>query len=150
MTTCEPALRKYFAAFDGTKKDFSDVEDLFEVLYHPTFALTTADGKIVARDDVKEMHSGYLAMAPKVRLIHYRKIGLECVDVKFRVVAAGDVKVVRVIYSYSIEDGRLLKAQEISDSLVSVIKARCASDGHVWSRRCCSGCPHCQNNVACK
>jgi len=70
-------------------------------------------------------------MAPKVHLIHYRRIGLDCVDVKFHVLTHGEEKAIRVIYT--IEDEQLCKAKEVDDSFISVIKARCASDFHVWT-----------------
>ena len=68
---CESALRQYFAAIDGTKKDFSEVQHLFDALYHDDFTLVFKDGETTSRDDMKEVHAGYLSEGSKVTLIHF-------------------------------------------------------------------------------
>ena len=56
-TTYETALRQYVAAFDGTKEEFSEVERLFDVLFHDRFTLVLKDGKTLSRDAVKVMYA---------------------------------------------------------------------------------------------
>ena len=88
MSYCEPALRQYIAAFDGTQKDFSEVEPLFDALYHTDFTLTdevyNTDHHLelsdkygyetLSRDEVKEMHNAYLSKGSTVTIVHFRKI----------------------------------------------------------------------------
>ena len=133
MSYCEPAFRQYAAAFDGTKKDFSEVEPLFDALYHNNF---TAEKKVynkehdkyriqqVKRDEVKEAHKAYLAKGSKVTIVHYRKIGLNCIDVEACLTSAEEERTVRIVFS--IEDGKLAHGEEV-DSLPSVFMARFAS-----------------------
>eukprot|EP01083_Nonionella_stella_P044641 120169_1 len=130
MSYYEPALRKYFAAFDGTKENFSEVENLFGALYHGEFTLVLTDGQTLSRTAAKEMHAGYLAKGSKITLIHLRHIGLDCIDVKFRIESDEDVQIVRLVYS--IEDGKLARAQ-IVESFGSVLKAKCASAFRVYN-----------------
>ena len=47
----EERLRQYFAAFDGTKKDFTEVEDLFDDLYDKEFTMQH-NGFILGRNMV--------------------------------------------------------------------------------------------------
>ena len=47
----EERLRQYYAAFDGTKKDFTEVEDLFDDLYDKEFTMQH-NGFILGRNMV--------------------------------------------------------------------------------------------------
>ena len=50
------ALRQYFSAMDGTKRDFSEVENLFDALFHDKFELASPCRKeIASRDCVKDV-----------------------------------------------------------------------------------------------
>jgi hypothetical protein len=137
--SCEPALRQYFAQFDGTKKDFStEAEHLFDNLVHEKFTLTLTDGTAVSRDAVKEMHADQLSKGTIVTLVHFRKIGFECVDAKFAVQndREGIYKITHLIYS--IEDNKLASSQEVDDSseltsFLSTLRARCASDWKLYN-----------------
>ena len=97
----EAALRRYYTSYDGTPKEFEQVEDLFDTVYHKNFTLFLKDNgdsyvdpvrgnlvgreAILDRDAVKKFHASYLSKGAKVFLIHYRRIGLDCVDVQFKV-----------------------------------------------------------------
>ena len=143
MSYCEPALRQYLAAFDGTPKDFSEVEPLFDALYHQDFASTQKlynkdhhlelsdkyGYEVSTRDEVKEMHADLLSKGSSVTLLHFRKVGLNCIDVEFRLTNEEEDTNSRVIYS--IEDGKLASAREV-DSFTSIVRARCASDLRLW------------------
>ena len=76
-------------------------------------------------EEVKAMHVKYSSKASKITLVHYRRIGIDCVDVKFQVKNDEEERIARLVYS--IEDEKLATAREV-DSFTSVLRARCASD----------------------
>ena len=56
-TTFEDKIRQYASLFDGTKKDFSDVESMFIDLHHDDYQGTTNDGVQLSREAKKELDS---------------------------------------------------------------------------------------------
>ena len=73
---------------------------------------------------MKEAHKAYLAKGSKVRIVHFRKIGLNCVDVEATLTNEEEERTVRIVFS--IEDGKLAHGEEV-DTLPSVFMARFAS-----------------------
>ena len=122
--TYETAIRKYFASFDGTEKEFSQMEHLFDALYHEKFNLTFKDGKTLSRDATKEMQATYLAKGSKIKIIHLQKIGLDCINIEFHVENEEEKLTIRSVHS--IEDGKLVRAQVV-DSFGSILKAKCGN-----------------------
>eukprot|EP00804_Cyclotella_cryptica_P026070 CCRYP_013936-RA/>CCRYP_013936-RA protein AED:0.11 eAED:0.11 QI:0/-1/0/1/-1/1/1/0/279 len=51
----ENKFRTYLSAFDGTKKDFSNMEHLFEEIYDKDFVLVD-DGHVIDREQIKRIH----------------------------------------------------------------------------------------------
>ena len=82
--SAEQKLRQYFSLFDGYETDFSEVEPFFEAAFHDEFTWHK-DGNTLTRDAVKARNAELLSKGAKVTLIHVRRIGFECLDVKFRV-----------------------------------------------------------------
>eukprot|EP01083_Nonionella_stella_P075503 205300_1 len=117
MTTCEASFRQYITVFDGTKREFSEVEQTkFDNLFHKDFTMTIKTTE--AYESIKEdCYYGKM-------IIHFRKIGLDCLDVQFRVQNEDEDKVTRVVYT--IEDGKIIWAQVVDDKFVPVMKAKCA------------------------
>eukprot|EP01083_Nonionella_stella_P075502 205299_1 len=145
MTTCEASFRQYITVFDGTKREFSEVEQTkFDNLFHKDFTMTIKTteayesikedcyyGKMITRDELIAIHEnllwrrkGIIDLWTKATLIHFRKIGLDCLDVQFRVQNEDEDKVTRVVYT--IEDGKIIWAQVVDDKFVPVMKAKCA------------------------
>lgn len=143
-TTCEAALRSYFAVFDGSKReDFSNIEPLFDALYAKNFTLVLKDdasytstssdifyGMTLSRDQVKDDHANKLSKGTKLTLIHFRKIGLNCVDVQFALKNEDEDIVIRAVFT--IEDDKIVKATVVNDSFFSVLKAKCSSAYHTY------------------
>jgi hypothetical protein len=84
------------------------------------------------------MHADQLSKGTIVTLVHFRKIGFECVDAKFAVQndREGIYKITHLIYS--IEDNKLASSQEVDDSseltsFLSTLRARCASDWKLYN-----------------
>ena len=145
----EAALRRYYTSYDGTPKQFVEVEALFDSVYHENFTLFLKDNgdsyvdpvrgnlvgreTILDRDAVKKFHASYLTKGARVVLIHYRRIGLDCVDVQFQVESKskGDTRKFRMVYT--IEDNKIVKFQEVNDNFFSVLKAKCSSGLHTFN-----------------
>ena len=128
---CEEALRKYVAAFDGTRKPFSGTEQqLFDDLFHKSYSVKFKDGKRVDRAEVRNRHAGYFTEGYKATLLHFRKIGLECVD--FQVLQENDYgeRVIRLVCS--VENGKLARAYHV-DSFGSIARASCAGHFHRYN-----------------
>ena len=82
----EQRFRQYLSAFDGKKKDFSEVEHLFDAIFHKDFFETTNNSQqqqTVSREQTKAIHSMYFAMGTSATLIHYRRIGLHTIDISY-------------------------------------------------------------------
>jgi len=88
---------------------------------------------VLDRDVVKKFHASYLSKGAKVTLIHYRRIGLDCVDVQFQVESKskGDTRKFRMVYT--IEDNKIVRSQEVNDNFFSVLKAKCSSGLHTFN-----------------
>ena len=144
MSATESSLRKYLKTFNGTETEFSEEQDqLFNALFHDKFNKTTEvynkdreenlgdkySYKKVNREEVKAMHAKYSSEASKITLVHYRKIGIDCVDVEFQVKNGEGERNVRVVFS--IEDEKFVTARDV-DSVTSVLRARLASDIHFF------------------
>lgn len=144
MTTCESAQ-----AFNGAKEDFSEVEPEFDALYHNDFTLklkewkapapeteinekfaTAHDGKTLSRDEVKKFHASLVEKGTKITLIHFRKIGLDCLDVQLHIKYEEEERDVRIVYS--IQNNKLVMAHEVQNGFFSVMRAKCASGFHTY------------------
>ena len=64
----ESKLRTYLAALDGTAKDFSSVEHLFEDLYHSEFVLEDNDNS-ADRNQIKRIQSKAFELGSKATLL---------------------------------------------------------------------------------
>ena len=102
MYRFELALRQYIAAFDGTNSiSQADFQSRFDNLFHKDFnflpkLVTTwkcVEGHWVCyrntqrplpRNEVFVLEANKLASGTKMTLIHIRKIGLNCLDVKLK------------------------------------------------------------------
>ena len=145
----EISLRQYFAAYDGTLKEFDEeVESLFDAAFHDKFKLVRRsggrkyidgmqgnmvdEGTVLDRDAVKELHASYLSKGAKISLIHYRRIGLDCYDCEFRLRcnSEGIDEVYRVVYT--LQDGKIERSQEVYNDL-DTIKAKCSSALHTFN-----------------
>ena len=142
----EITLRQYFAAYDGTPKEFEEVESLFDAAFHKKFKLVRKsggrkyiddmrgnnvdEGLVLDRDAVKELHASYLKKGTTITLIHYRRIGLDCYDCEFRLQNADEDETYRVVYT--IEEGKIERSQEVNND-IQVIRAKCSSALHTFN-----------------
>jgi phosphoglycolate phosphatase-like HAD superfamily hydrolase len=142
----ELALRQYIAAFDGTN-DISQAEfqSRFDNLYHKDFTFLPMNERVredngmmhlnarapLTREEVFEREASKLANGTKVTLIHLRKIGLDCFDIKLGVVSGKEENTVRVVTTISAKQA--VVSREIDESFpLKVIGASCASVVYKW------------------
>jgi hypothetical protein len=72
--SCEAALRLHFDAYDGSKKNISEVDQLFNAVSHERYTLVMS-GNTFYRDA-----AGYLARGSKVELVDLRRIDADRID----------------------------------------------------------------------
>jgi len=125
------ALEQYVSVFDGTKKQFSeDIEDLFNNLYHPDFTLVTKERTRETRDSTKQMHSRKLARGTKASIVHIKRIGLSCVDVKLRLV--NDLEDITTRVLFTLFDNKMIKGIHHEDTFISTIASKSRSDFYYY------------------
>jgi hypothetical protein len=108
----ELAIRQYIAAFNGTN-DISPEEfkARFNNLYYKNYTFVPKEEKIIGkdgmmhlkakapltRDQIFKLESSKLASGTKMTLIHFRKIGLDCFDIKIRQETGEQENTIRVV-----------------------------------------------------
>lgn len=83
--SCGHNLHLYFAAFDGTPKEFYKVKHLFDGVFDDEFLQVDED--TISRDELKQMHSTYLALGSRVEILRCKEVttsSIEYIDFKFR------------------------------------------------------------------
>ena len=142
----ELAFRQYIAAFDGTN-DLSPAEfkTLFDKVHHKDLTYRLTDEKVIGKDgimhlkartpltreEIFELHSKHYASGQKVTLIWIRKIGMDCIDIKVRLVIGEEETIVRVVNTIS--DGQVALSQEMDESFpLKVVGAKCAHKWYKW------------------
>jgi hypothetical protein len=125
----EIALRQYIAAFDGTNSiSQADFQSRFDNLYHKNYTFYPKDEKVtgedgfitiktqvpLTRNEVFESWSNKLASGTKMTLIHIRKIGLDCIDIKVRQVTGQEENTFRVISKTTGQ--QVIASREIDES----------------------------------
>jgi len=112
----EDRLRQYYAAFDDTKKDFTEVEDLFDELYDKEFTMQH-NGFILGRTMVKQLHKEYMSRGTKATIIHYRYTFGQYIDVKYHAISNGDKKEDREDFIlhmiYTIRNEKLISSRSL-------------------------------------
>lgn len=71
----------YFACFDGIKWDFSEVEKLFETVYHERF-LHEMDGNPVDKDKLRVIMTNFFAIGTRVEILEFKVVLSSCVAFK--------------------------------------------------------------------
>ena len=117
----EMALRQYLAKFDGKPKSFSkDVEPLFDQLYQDELYLENGP---LSRKKTKAYHAQILAAGWKAELIHFRRVGLNQYDVKFRFVTSEGEQ--DIIHKHiTTIDRKIAKVQNLDGSFTLSAKAQ--------------------------
>lgn len=111
----ELALRRYVAAFNGKNVSLADFKTRFDNIYHKDFTFLSKDGHKLPRDVVYEREvQKFTSHETKVTLIHYRMIGLDCIDAKLGLVTGDEERTVRAVSTLS--SGKAVISKEIDES----------------------------------
>ena len=112
----EERLRQYYDAFNGTKKDFKEVEDLFDDLYDKDFTMQH-NGFIIGRNMVLKLHKEYMSRGTKATIIHVRYTLGQYIDVKYHAISNGDKKEEREDFIlhmiYTIRKDKLISSRSL-------------------------------------
>ncbi len=119
----EAALRKYIAAFDGTN-DVSTAEfkSRFDNLHHKCFTLLLRSKDLLTREEVFEFEASKLANGTKVTLVHFKKISLDCVDIKIKLSHLNDEENTTVRLVTAITADQAVGSREIKESSLLQMK----------------------------
>jgi hypothetical protein len=130
--TLEQKFRQYLAAFDGKKKDFSEVEHLFDALFHDDFSDTVyLSQQATTKEQVKTLHARYFAMGTKAKLLDYRRVGLKTIDVSYHLFNEEEDIVTRQLITR--KNCRVIRSQQLSYQKVS-LNTDDVSDGKQFVR----------------
>ena len=131
--TFEDKVRQYLALFDGTKKDFSEVEAIFDDLHHDDFMFTLSNGEEFDREEAKkEFTKQRLAAGAKITNVAYTRIDYNKALIEFCVEESEDKDVI-VQNLVTINDKKIIEARQV-DRLAGIIKACWLSDYHSLRR----------------
>jgi hypothetical protein len=111
----EIALRQYIAAFDGTNNiSQEEFKSRFDNLHHKDYTFHASNGNTLTREQMYERHEAQFSSGSKVTLIHFRKLGLDCFDVKIALDNGEKHMTIRKVTTIS--DKRAVVAKEIDES----------------------------------
>ena len=116
--TFEDKVRQYAALFDGTKKDFSEVESAFDDLYHDDF-----HGPFVDKDTKKEYDRQRLAAGAKITNVTYTRIDYNKALIQFCLESEDDndessssSSSILLKFLVTIKDKKIIEARHIIDA----------------------------------
>ena len=81
MTQFEKDFRAYLSAFDGEKKNFEEVEQLFDSLYSDSCHQICGNGDKIDRESLKRTHAYFLSKGAKATLQRFRRCGVNAYEV---------------------------------------------------------------------
>ena len=114
----ELALHQYIDAFNGNNNVFpAAFKAHFDNLVHKDFTLLSMDGRTISREEVYEREvQKFTSGVTKMTLIHFKKIGVGCVDVKLGLVCAGTERTFRTVSTVCRYTGKIVKSKVIDES----------------------------------
>lgn len=115
-TSLEQKVRTYFYAFGGPSRDFSNIEDLFDDIYHEEIQLMEEDGQIYTREHLQKYHAYFLEnLGCLADLIEFHWLSRNRAEIKF-VVFNEEVEILIHIIA-TVKDGKIVKQRPFDRSL---------------------------------
>lgn len=122
-TQFETALRKYIAAYDSSNGvSAAEFKSRFDNLHHKCFTLLLRSKDLLTREEVFELEASKLANDTKVTLVHFKKISLDCVDIKIKLSHLNDEENTTVRFVTAIAADQAVGSREIKDSSLLKMK----------------------------
>lgn len=111
--TFETHFLRYLRTFDGSKREFSEVEALFDELYDDDF-YERKNETLVTKDQVKQAHTRLFELGSKVTLTHFKHKGPDKIDIKYRLV---NVEADRTIHHLIIiKNKKIIRAENMDQT----------------------------------
>ena len=106
---CEQLLRQFICQFDGARKDFSEVEYLFELLFDKNFVMTSKHGIRSNISDMKRMFKSDLEEKRTTYMIQScRRICIGTIEAEIRISNDEIDKIEHIVCSF--EGEKLVRA----------------------------------------
>ena len=113
LTPCEQIfISEYLAEFDGTKKNFEDVDYLFEIIYDDEYT-DVINGMRVTKEQLREIHAKHFSLGSRVSIIHSER-GVGSVFVNYRL--SNDKNDMFIQSSVAIESNKFIRARTLDES----------------------------------
>ena len=121
----EEALRAYLNEFNGSRKEFAEIELFFKAMFHQKYVLISKGRETTTKEEMKQLHSNHLSRGSYATIIKSRRIGKNCIDVQFSIKSETDSEATfyRILsrpwrkYSRDQEQNRTRKANLCRDSI---------------------------------
>ena len=110
---CEQLMRQFIYQFDGTQKDFSEIEYLFDLLFDKTFVMTSKHGIKSNLSDMKRMFTSDLEKCTNISIIQCRRICFGTVEIEIRITNDEIDKIEHIVCSF--EGEKIVRAQITSE-----------------------------------
>ena len=81
----EEVLRAYLDEFNGSTKEFAEIEPLFNALFHQKYVLISKGRETITKEDMKKLHSKLFSKGSYSSIIKSRRIGKNCIDIQFSI-----------------------------------------------------------------
>ena len=113
-SSCEEAFREYFSTFDGIPKQYEQIEELHDALYHNDY-FVDYNSFILSHSIIKKLHADYHRGGAKVVILDI-KFESDLIDVKFHVENKKDGEDFLIHMLYTIENEKIAKSREVLGS----------------------------------
>jgi len=70
----EEALQTYLSEFDGSRKEFAEIDFLFRALFHQKYVLISKGRETITKDELRRLHSNHLSRGSYATIIKSRRI----------------------------------------------------------------------------
>lgn len=113
LTPCEEIfISEYLAEFDGTKKNFDEVDYLFEIIYDDEYT-DIINGMQVNKEQLRQIHSEHLSLGSRASIVHFER-GVGSVFVTYRL--SNDKNDMFIQSSIAIETNKFKRARTLDES----------------------------------
>jgi hypothetical protein len=114
LEVAQSNFQNYMAQLDGSMKPFP--EHLFDEVFHDDVT-GMAEGHLITRIQLKEIHSGYFEKGSKATILHLKQVGKCSLDVKIRLQNdTGDYFIRKL---FTIRDGKIATSMKYTVTLAS-------------------------------
>ena len=111
--TFQTHFLRYLRTFDGSKREFSEVEALFNQLYDDDFYESKND-TLITKDQVKQAHTRLFELGSKVTLTHFKHKEVNQIDIKYRLVNAETDRTIHQLLTT--KDKKIIRAENLDQA----------------------------------